>query len=72
MHNVCRVSVHTMVFTPPSNVYTKIMAKIINVVTQKGTCKSFKITFCKILTTKYNRAVAPNVLLKIKKLAPVL
>ena len=40
-------------------------------VAQKGTCKLSKMNTCKIFTTKYNLAVAPNVLDKIKKEAPV-
>ena len=72
MPEVWSVSVQTIVFTPPSYVYNKIIIKITKVVAQKGTCKLSRIKNCKIFTTKYNLAVAPNVLDKIKKDAPVL
>ncbi len=72
MQVVCKVSVHTIVLTPPSKVYNNIITKIISVVNQNGTPKEARIASCKIATTKYKRAVAPNVLDKIKNEAPVL
>ncbi len=45
---------------------------MINVVNQKGMPKLSRMASCKILTTKYNLAVAPNVRDKIKNYAPVL
>jgi hypothetical protein len=53
-------------------VYSKIIIKIMVVVAQNGMPKLDKIVSCRILTTKYKRAVAPNVLDKIKNDAPVL
>ena len=69
---VCKVSVYTIVLTPPLNVYNKIMASMISVVAQKGIFMLSKINPCKILTTKNNRAVAPSVRDKIKNEAPLL
>jgi len=42
------------------------MIRIISVVNQKGMPKLDKITSCKMFTTRYSLAVAPNVLLRIK------
>jgi hypothetical protein len=61
-----------MVLTPPSNVYNKIITKMMRVVSQKGIPKEVRIASCRMATTKYNLAVAPNVLESIKKEAPVL
>jgi hypothetical protein len=61
-----------IVLTPPSKVYSKISSRITNEVTSKGMWSLSKINACRILITKYKRAVAPTTLDNIKKKAPAL
>ena len=69
---VCKVSVNTIVFTPPSNVYNNIINKITSVVSQKGTPMLLRINICNTFITKNSLAVAPMVREMIKNKAPVL
>ena len=72
INDVCKVSVTTIVFTPPSNVYNKIINNNTNVVAQNGTPKLSNKNICNTFTTKYKRAVAPIPREIIKKTDPIL
>jgi hypothetical protein len=72
MKDVWSVSVKTIVLTPPSKVYSRIISRITNVVAINGTPILSRINICNTFITRYNLAVAPNVLEIMKNIAPVL
>ena len=70
--DVCKVSVYTIVLTPPSNVYSRIINNTTAARNPEWDMHILKDEYMQILMTRYKRAVAPTVRDNIKKDAPVL
>ena len=72
MKNVCRVSVHIIVFIPPLLVYIQISKTEVITVISNGIPISSNNISCKTLETNSNLIEAPINLESKKKEAPVL
>ena len=68
---VCKVSVHTTVFSPPLKVYNSIMIIITQAVTHIGMPHASKTKVCKTKITKYIRNAEPSKRDRMNRAEPV-
>ena len=72
INNVCKASVHTIVFIPPLKVYIHINKIVTNTEKENGNHKSLNIAIWRTPATKNNLKEAPIDLDNKKKKEPVL